>query len=98
MPLLPTPTPSPVQVHQSPEGLSFWMVDGEKRIRVFDTFLALHDNLDAYSGPLDQFHGKRLLEKHRARIEAAASRKYDSQGAEDILDGAPALFVRTDDL
>jgi hypothetical protein len=89
---------SKVQVHSDPEGLSFWMAAGERRIRVFATFMSLHNELDGYSGPLDQFHGRKIFDEHRKKIEAAASRKYDAEGVQGELDGAPALVVTAGDL
>jgi hypothetical protein len=89
----------PYKVHGDPEGISYVMTDGQKPYRVFVTFHALHSELDVYSaGPLDQFTGKELMDKHHERIDAAASRKFDAEGISEALDGHPVLFVRSTDL
>jgi len=88
-----------IYVNSQPEGLGFWMADGERRVRVFVTFEALHHELDNYStGPLDQFAGREIFDKHREKIEAAASRKFDAEGVQGQLNGAPALWVTAQDL
>lgn len=89
---------SQIQLHEDPEGLSFWMADGERRVRVFATFMALHHEMDGYSGPLDESHGREIFNKQREKIERAASRKYDTEGLQGQLSGAPALFVTVEDL
>ena len=91
-------TESRGQVHSQPDGISFWMTDGQKAVRVFVTYAALHHELDHYAGPLDQFHGLAILREHRERIERTASAKFDTKGVRNRLDGQPALWIRTMDL
>jgi hypothetical protein len=51
------------------------MADGRRRVRVFVTFGALHDGIDAYSvASLDLIYAREVLGKQREKIEAAASK------------------------
>ena len=90
---------SPIQAHQNPEGVSFWMADGRRRIRVFASFEALVAGYDTYSiGILDELVSRELLERQRDKIEAAASRKYRQQGMRGISESNVALCVYVEDL
>ena len=91
--------PSRGRIHSNPGGVSFEMTDEHlKPVRVFVTLEALHHELDDNAGPIDQFHGLKIFKKHRQRIEEAAIQKFDAVGIEDVLDGQPALFIRSTDL
>jgi hypothetical protein len=81
--------------------LGFWMtVEGAqpvKPIRVFVTYEALAQIEPSQSR--DRQAAVDTFNKHRARIEAAASQKFDANGVDDgEHEGQPILMVRSDDL
>lgn len=82
--------------------IGFWMTVGGRRpveaIRVFVTYQALAQ-LDP-SQPEDIFAAIAIFSKNRARIEALASYKYDTEGLDDDgeHEGKPILTVRSEDL
>ena len=81
--------------------IGFWMTVEEaqpvKSIRVFVTYEALAQIEP--SQPRDRQAAVDTFNKHRARIETAASQKFDAKGVDDgEHEGQPILMVRMDDL
>ena len=83
------------------KAIGFWMtVEGMhpiQPIRVFVTYAALAQI--APSQPRDRHTAFAIFEKNRARIEAAASSKFDAKGVDDgKYQGMPILMIRISDL
>ena len=66
-------------------------------VRVCVTCEALY-HLDSYTQPQDVPSALAIFEMKRGEIEAAASKKFDVNGATDgAHEGRPLLILRTDD-
>jgi len=75
-----------------------WMLDERREaVRVCVTREALY-HLDSYTQPQDVPSALAIFEMKRGEIEAAASKKFDVNGATDgAHEGRPLLILRTDD-
>ena len=100
MPLAATGSEPGVRSERPHQGFVFDMIDEGKNqlIRVLVTAEALHGHLDNNALPRDRVAGREIFDRHRDRIEAAASRKYDTSGADDELDGQPLLLLQSMDI
>jgi Protein of unknown function (DUF1488) len=85
--------------HDDRHSIGFWMtvVGTDEPIRVFVTYKALWQ-IDP-SHPQDVPTAIGIFNENRSQIEAAASNKFDTDGADDgKYEGQPILFVRSNEL
>jgi hypothetical protein len=81
--------------------IGFWMRDEGAQPHVPIWVLATYEALAQIdpSQVRDTFGARTIFDENRARIEAAASKKFDTEGADDgEHEGQPILMIRSDDI